>query len=294
MGYMHIDNLYKSKQILSFKTCYALEKIHGTSAHLMFKDGALQFHSGGEKYDRFVALFDVPTLTTKFTEKFGAGQTVTIYGEAYGGKQQGMSATYGKDLKFIAFEARINDLWLSVPQAADLVATLGLEFVDYVEISTDLESLNAERDRPSTQAKRNGIEGDKIREGIVLRPPFECTLNNGDRLIAKYKREEFSELASGRPKLADLDPTTANLRDLAEATADKWVTAMRLEHVIDAIIQNRDNKEIGMEDTPLVIKTMIEDILREGSGEVEDSKLLRKAIGSLTVKLFKTRVHTIG
>jgi hypothetical protein len=30
MGYLHIDNLYKSQDILLFKRCYALEKIHGT------------------------------------------------------------------------------------------------------------------------------------------------------------------------------------------------------------------------------------------------------------------------
>lgn len=34
MGYMHIDNLYKDARVLSFKHVYALEKIHGTSAHI--------------------------------------------------------------------------------------------------------------------------------------------------------------------------------------------------------------------------------------------------------------------
>ena len=36
MSYMHIDNLYKNQDILLFKECYALEKIHGTSAGLEF------------------------------------------------------------------------------------------------------------------------------------------------------------------------------------------------------------------------------------------------------------------
>lgn len=39
MSYMHIDNLYKSQTLLMFRECYALEKIHGTSAHVMWKDG---------------------------------------------------------------------------------------------------------------------------------------------------------------------------------------------------------------------------------------------------------------
>ena len=29
MGYIHIGNLYKDQEILLFKECYALEKIHG-------------------------------------------------------------------------------------------------------------------------------------------------------------------------------------------------------------------------------------------------------------------------
>lgn len=29
MGYMHINNLYKNQEILMFKECFALEKVHG-------------------------------------------------------------------------------------------------------------------------------------------------------------------------------------------------------------------------------------------------------------------------
>ena len=51
MGYRHIDNLYKDDRIFSFDECYALEKIHGTSAHVHYKadqtDGSLIFFSGG-------------------------------------------------------------------------------------------------------------------------------------------------------------------------------------------------------------------------------------------------------
>ena len=33
MAYMHIENLYRNQNILLFKQCYCLEKIHGTSAN---------------------------------------------------------------------------------------------------------------------------------------------------------------------------------------------------------------------------------------------------------------------
>ena len=68
---MHINNLYKDKRILMFKQCYALEKIHGTSANVHFngKD-ELRFFSGGSKHSLFVECFDEVKLLTKFKELF--------------------------------------------------------------------------------------------------------------------------------------------------------------------------------------------------------------------------------
>ena len=93
MSYMHIDNLYKNYDILLFRECYAMEKIHGTSAHIAHKDGKLKFFAGGSTHSNFVELFDEKHLLEKLN-----GINVIIYGEAYGGKLQGMSATYGKEI----------------------------------------------------------------------------------------------------------------------------------------------------------------------------------------------------
>ena len=49
MGYLHIPNLYKAQEILMFKRCYALEKIHGTSAHIAWDGNHIRFFSGGER-----------------------------------------------------------------------------------------------------------------------------------------------------------------------------------------------------------------------------------------------------
>lgn len=292
MGYLHIDNLYKRQDILAFKTCYALEKIHGTSAHIYWRNGAVGFFSGGEAHARFVTLFDADALALKFADKFTAADDVTVYGEAYGGKQQQMSATYGTDLKFVAFDVKIGESWLDVPNAVDVVAFLGLEFVDWAEVPTTLEAINAERDKPSVQSVRNGIIAEpKIREGIVLRPPYEVTLNNGHRLIAKHKREEFSE--RGRPALDDLDPTRKDQMEKADSVAWEWVTPMRLEHVIDRMIAARDNKEIEMRDTGAIIGLMVEDVTREAAGEIDDNEAARKAIGRRAAMLFKQRVQAI-
>lgn len=290
MGYMHVPNLYKpeAQQILEFKRLYALEKIHGTSAHISWNTGTLVFFSGGESHDRFVALFDQAALTAIFMEKFGSTvqPPVIVYGEAYGGKQQGMSATYGPDLKFVAFDVKIGDSWLSVPQAAALVANLGLEFVAYDLIDATLPAIDACRDLPSTQAVRNGITEPKLREGVVLRPPFEATANNGERMIAKHKRDEFRETVSPRIVSAEaLEKMTAT-----DLIVDEWVTPMRLEHVIGRLNAGREYKRAEMSDIPALIRLMQEDVEREAAGEIVWSKDVGKAIGAKTVKLFKQQL----
>lgn len=290
MGFMHIDNLYKAQTILDFRECYALEKINGTSAHLAWRGGKLTFFSGGESHVNFVAIFDVAALEAKFRERFGDAPDadVTVYGEAYGGKCQHMSGTYGKALKFVAFDVKIGESFLSVPNAEGFATWLGLEFVDYARVTTDLAALDAERDKPSTQAVRNGITEPKVREGVVLRPIQEWSDYRGNRVIAKHKRAEFAE--RGRPNV-ELDPSRREMLAGAEAIALEWVTPMRLEHVIDAILATRDEKAIDMRDTPVVIAAMVDDVVREASGEIVDSQPARKAMSQRTVQLLKERLH---
>lgn len=279
MGYLHINNLYKDQTILLFKECYAMEKIHGTSAHISwnYEKKEIRFFSGGEKYENFISLFDKEFLTEKFTNMFGTSNAI-IYGEAYGGKQQGMSATYGKELRFIAFDVKVNNLWLNVKNAESVCESLGIEFVSYEIVSTDIESLNRERDKYSVQAKRNGCGDDKLREGVVLRPLQEFIMNNGNRIIAKHKRDEFKETKTKR----EVSPERLKVLEDAEAIAEEWVTEMRLNHVLDKLPQ-----DTNIEHTRIVIEAMIEDIYREAAGEIIESKEVVKFIGSKTASMFK-------
>lgn len=284
MGYLHISNAYKELWMLqTFKEFYAMEKIHGTSAHIKFKDGNITFFSGGAKHDQFVQLFDAVALRQKFE---ALGQTdVTIYGEAYGGNMQGMSATYGKSLKFIVFDVAINELWLTVPKAEKVALDLGLEFVAYKVIPATVEALNAERDADSVQAVRNGCGTGHMREGIVVRPLEEMTTNNEHRVIAKHKRDEFKETATKR----ELDPAKLEVLNKAQDIADEWVTPNRLQHVLDKLKPITLNG-FGMPDTPLVIKAMIEDVQREADKEVVWSKDVEKAVGTKARTLFHAKI----
>lgn len=284
MGYLHVPNTYRAEgqYILLFRECFALEKIHGTSAHVSWREGQLFLSSGGESAVNFAKLFDQPALAAKFAEL--GHEKVTIFGEAYGGKQQAQSWRYGKQLKFVAFDVHLGDEWLDVPNAEQFCARLGIEFVHYKRVPTDLGSLDAERDAPSEQARRNGVEGVQPREGVVLRPVKEFELG-GHRVIAKHKRQEERETAT--PRVVD-DPAKLKVLEDADAIAREWVTPTRLQHVLDKVVPIPQ-----MSDTPKVIAAMVEDVLREGSGELVDTPEARKAISKATAILFKKHVSTI-
>jgi len=304
MGYLHIDNLYKNQEILNFKECYALEKIHGTSAHIQFKrvrqiivggmtmaeadrqatcpdNIEITFFAGGASHEQFVSLFDKKTLEEKF--RLINTPFAIVYGEAYGGKMQGMSKTYGPTLKFVAFDffagkSKEDAWWYSVPAAEHFVKELGLEFVSYGKINATIEAINDARDVDSAQAIRNGMGIGHMQEGVVLRPLFEYRKSKeGGRVISKHKRDEFRETATKREVVQD--PNYLKVLADAQLIADEWVTEMRLSHIMDKI---GDVQDLG-----IVIRAMIEDVEREGEGEIVISKETRGAISKKTVKLYK-------
>lgn len=280
MSYLKIPNLYQDQRILQFRECYALEKIHGTSAHVLWKDGRVIFFSGGATYAVFIALFHEPTLAEKFTAL--GHPLVCVYGEAYGGKCQHMTSVYGPHLKFVAFEVKIGDCWLGVPKSADVSAKLGFDFVPYRRVPTDLAALDAERDAPSEQGIKLGM-GEHAREGVVLRSPFEVyTSIQGHRIIAKHKSDAFRETKT--PRVVDADKQT--ILTYAQDIADEWVTPMRLTHVLDAF-----PPDVGIESTGDVIRAMIKDVVAEGFGEIVMSKEASQAIGRATAKFFKSRLQ---
>ena len=283
MGYLHINNLYKSQEILLFKECYAMEKIHGTSAHIgwKFQEKKINYFAGGESHEKFVALFDEIFLKAKFEEIF-PDIDVVIFGEAYGGKQQGMSHTYGKDNKFIGFDVKVGDNWLNVPNAEDVCHKFNIEFVHYDKIEVTLDNLMKYRDMPSVQAFRNGITEPKKREGIVCRPLTEMRLNNGERVICKYKPDENMENKTKR----EVSPEQLKVLEDAKAIAEEWVVELRLVHVLQKF-----PNDVNMESVGNIIKAMIEDVYREGKNEIIESKAVEKAIGKKTVELFKRKLQ---
>ncbi len=281
MGYKHIENLYKNQEVLMFKECYVSEKVHGTSAHVRWDGRNIDFFSGGACNQMFSNLFDREELTQK-AEGMAIPKWV-IYGEAYGGKQQGMRETYGNVLKFVAFEAKLTDTWLDTYSAEKFVKSLGMEFVWYTRCTTDLVTLDKYRDQVSQQAIRNGVGDDKKSEGIVIRPLMELTKNNGSRIMAKHKAENFSETKTPRVVTNQELKVLSQIKDICI----EWVTENRLSNILSHI-----TKTLDISDIPNLIAIMTEDILREGKDEIVPSKALNKAIARETALMVKRRLQT--
>ena len=292
MSYMHLVNLYKNQDILLFKRCFSMEKIHGSSAHIAYTDAQteLTFFAGGQSETRFRAIFGSPSDRDILLKKIAAlgFSSVIVYGEVYGGGVFKASATYGKEMRFIVFDILVTtesgSRWLNVPKMAQISTDLGLEVVPWEEISTDIEEINRARDKPSDLAIRRGCGNDRKREGVVLRPLVEMTNEYGERVMAKHKQESFSERATEQTVQ---DP--GKLVVLAEATAiaDEWVTEMRLSHVLDKI------QDVDIRSTSIVIKAMCEDVYREAAGEVVESKEATTAISKKTALMFKERLKSV-
>lgn len=281
MSYTKIPNLYKDQTILMFKECWALEKICGTSAHISWSNGRLDFFTNEGQHETLGKLFDIEKLKKEFIEMDCT--KVMIIGEFYG-ELQGMARTYGKDMKFIAFDVCIDSLWLCVPDAAAFVKEIGLEFVHYQKTMCDVSILNKLRDMPSVQAVRNGIKAQRNSEGIVLRPLIELKRNNGARICAKHKRDDFCE----RKTRQTIDSAQLKILEDANAIAEEWVTENRLNNVLSHM-----SEEHEVSDIPDVVKRMIADVQTEAKDEIVESKAARKAIGKRTVALFKKRITTI-
>ena len=140
------------------------------------------------------------------------------------------------------------------------------------------------RDLSSVQAIRNGINENKLREGVVLRPLVELTRSDGKRIMCKHKGEAFSETRTPR----EVDPAKLKVLEDATAIAEEWVTPMRLNHVLDKLPEAKDMKHTGA-----VIVAMIADVQREAEGEVTWSKDVEKAIGKAAATLYKRKVTTV-
>ena len=185
MGYYEIENLYKDQTILNMKEVYVMEKIHGTSAHVSYKSGRLGFFAGGGAHKPFLEHFDQEDLLKGFEAMEVGDTSVIIYGENYGGKIQGMSATYGKYQSFVAFDVKIGDWWLQRKDVENVAEKFEIDVVPVVGIGSLSKAVGM------TRYSFKSRWGDFSAEGLVCRPSTELVCRNGKRVITKIKYKDF-------------------------------------------------------------------------------------------------------
>ncbi len=262
-----------------FKKVFVLQKCHGTSAHIHFDSNGLCLFSGGAKHDQFEKLFNKEELLSIYKE-FYDGKTLTLYGECAGASMQGMKHTYGNELFFIAFDCMLDSRWQNVPSCEFIAKRFNQKFVFYKLVDNTIEELDKYRDWPSQIAAEKGL-GERPEEGVVIRPLQEMFDVQGGRFIKKHKRDPFNENRSPR----EVDPNKAVQVFRGQQVAEEFVTANRLQHVMDQLVV--DGFSLCLQHIPILIQYMKKDLEEECSNEIENSIHVQKAVAGKTVSLFK-------
>lgn len=171
------------------------EKIDGTNIRVIFHNGQISFggktdnaqiHAELVKY--LYATFTPSAMDAVFPDVIDTDALVVLYGEGYGaGIQKGGDLSPTK--KFILFDVRIGEWWLSHENVSDVAQKLGIDMVpDFgdmtLEEATDLV-------RSGFQSKLNG--GIAKAEGLVGRPLEALFDKKGSRLIVKLKTQDFAK-----------------------------------------------------------------------------------------------------
>lgn len=121
-----------------------------------------------------------------FEQKFGETE-VTLYGEGYGRKIQGVGSLYIPDgVSFIMFDVMIGGVWLKREDVEYIATCFGVDVVPIVGEGTIAEAVEYVKTH-----EKSVISEKAPMEGIVCRPKVELLDRMGRRVIVKIKRRDF-------------------------------------------------------------------------------------------------------
>lgn len=312
--YQKIPNFYRpeAQSVFALDDVVALEKIDGTNFsfgvdskgfptmnsrnNVMWIDKG---HPAGPahviQFDGFNAVGRFLELHEEAFEKLKkSGRKMIIFGEFYG---QGIQKRiqYSEDKRFAFYDAFDIDTlkWLDWADFKAFAEFLNLPLVPELYIGPPklsvFEKLVKEK---STQAKLNGIEEEQISEGIVIKGLVGEKDKWGERLIIKYKSDEFSEKKGTNKKKVDPEKVKKGMEQRAYAIelAEAYVTQGRLDNCLEKM----RGESLPMDLTIMreVIKYMQNDVFEDVSDEEKDHPhynqvSLYKQIGTHSAMLYK-------
>jgi len=176
---------------------YWTEKIDGTNIRIQYhapipiEDSRLEFKGKTDRADI------PPFLLTKLEEIFDSQQEyfdkkfdsdVCLYGEGYGAKIQKGGGNYIPDgVGFILFDIRIGNYWLERNNIEEIGIELGLNIVPIVGRGTLTEAIKMVKE------DYHSMVGDRMAEGMVIKPKVELYNRYGERIITKIKHKDFGK-----------------------------------------------------------------------------------------------------
>jgi hypothetical protein len=175
-------------------------------------------------YPRWRRELSMPGYVERYSEvrswMVGAGlENITLYGEGYGPKIQGGGKYVQADIewnrkldpvnpyrkpehKFVLFDVKIGDFWLSRDNVNDIAEKLGIESVPVIGTGSLWNAIESVKSTPKNTGDRivrsayikGGLKsewGDFEAEGIVARPTVPLFNRRGERIITKIKGKDF-------------------------------------------------------------------------------------------------------
>lgn len=165
------------------------EKVDGTNIRIMYNGSSITF--GGRTDNAHIPAQLMCHLNEKYLpllvsmiDMFG-DCNVVIYGEGYGAKIQKVGGNYSQEQKFVMFDIKVGDTWLTRQSVAEIGIKLNIPIVAIVGIGTIQDMIDRVKDGMMS------TWGDFQAEGIVARPATELKTRDGKRIICKLKCKDF-------------------------------------------------------------------------------------------------------
>lgn len=190
-----IKGSYRSEtvELLKDATWVWTEKVDGTNIRIHWDGHDITF---GGRTDRaqipadlmnyLIDTFKNDATEELFEQKFGDSD-VTLYGEGYGNKIQGVGKLYRPDdVSFILFDAIVGDIWLKRESVEDIAKAFGIDAVPIVGEGTIDEAVKFIENKPMSTISNNAPM-----EGVVARLKYDVFDRLGNRLIVKIKVKDL-------------------------------------------------------------------------------------------------------
>jgi Rnl2 family RNA ligase len=214
---------------------------------------------------------------SKLVAQFGEdAETISVYGEIYGGSLNGVSAEgskrvqkevqYSPETQFAAFDLVVDGHYAPQYTAIRILGdTCGFHMVPLIALCEGLEEALA------VDIKRNSIvpallgyevEGKNIIEGVVIRPwDADIYLPNGKHFILKNKNADFKE-DSGKP--AKVQEPMSDGDEALFSLVSMYLVKARLNAVISK------EKELTHKDFGRILGLFMQDALHDFDTESDD------------------------